>query len=62
MATIIVKQVRSRIGASKDQKASLDTLGLRRMNQQVEHNDTPQIRGIIRKLHHMVQVVESQNN
>ena len=54
MATIIVKQVRSRIGASKDQKASLDTLGLRRMNQQVEHNDTPQIRGIIRKLHHMV--------
>lgn len=62
MATITVKQVRSRIGAAKDQKAALDALGLRRMNQEVQHNDTPQIRGLIRKVHHMVAIVESENN
>lgn len=58
MATIIVKQVRSRIRAPKDQKATLDALGLHRINQQVEHNDTPQIRGMIQKVHHLVEVVK----
>lgn len=58
MATIIVKQVRSRIRAPKNQKATLDALGLHRINQQVEHNDTPQIRGMIRKVHHLVTILE----
>lgn len=57
MATIKVKQVRSRIRCPKVQKLTLDALGLHKMNQIVEHNDTPQIRGMIRKVHHLVEVV-----
>ena len=41
MATIKVKQIKSRIGAPKDQKRTLDTLGLRKINQVVEVEDTP---------------------
>ena len=57
---IIVKiqQVRSRIGRSKDQKQTLDALGLRKMNAVVEHNATPQILGMIRKVQHLVKVLE----
>jgi large subunit ribosomal protein L30 len=58
MATIKVKQTKSRIGCPEDQKRALDALGLRKMNRVVEHNDTPSIRGIIRKVHHLVTVVE----
>ena len=48
MATIKIKQIRSRIGRPKDQKRTLDALGLRKMNQEVEHNATPQILGMVR--------------
>lgn len=58
MATIKVKQVRSRIRCPKDQKLTLDALGLRKMNQVVEHTDTPQIRGMIQKVNHLVEVVD----
>jgi large subunit ribosomal protein L30 len=58
MATIKVKQTKSRIGCPVDQKRALDALGLRKMNRVVEHNDTPAIRGIIRKVCHLVTVVE----
>ncbi|NLI99848.1 MAG: 50S ribosomal protein L30 [Bacteroidales bacterium] len=58
MATIKVKQTKSRIGAPKDQKRTLDALGLTKMNRVVEHNDTPSIRGLIRKVHHLVTVIE----
>ena len=58
MATIKVKQTRSRIGAPKDQKRTLDALGLTRMHRVVEHDDTPAIRGLIRKVNHLVTVVE----
>ncbi|MDR0333297.1 MAG: 50S ribosomal protein L30 [Dysgonamonadaceae bacterium] len=58
MATIKVKQTKSRIGCPEDQKRALDALGLRKMNRVVEHKDTPAIRGIIRKVHHLVTVVE----
>ena len=50
MSKIKIKQVRSRIGRPKDQKRTLDALGLRKMNQIVEHNVTPQIEGMIKKL------------
>lgn len=43
MATIKIKQVRSRIGAPKDQKRTLDALGLRKLNRVVEKEDTPTI-------------------
>lgn len=56
MATIKVKQIKSRIGAPKDQKRTLDTLGLRKINQVVEVEDTPSSRGMIQKLHHLVVV------
>ena len=57
MAKIKVKQVRSRIGRPKDQKLTLDALGLRKMNAVVEHNATPQILGMVKKVSHLVTVV-----
>ena len=58
MATIKIKQIKSRIGAPKDQKSTLDALGLRKISQIVEREDTPALRGMIKKVHHLVTVVE----
>ena len=58
MATIKIKQVKSRIGASADQKRTLLALGLRKISQVVEKEDTPSNRGMIRKVHHLVTGVE----
>lgn len=58
MATIKVKQIKSRIGANKEQKSTLLSLGLHKVSQVVEVEDTPSIRGMIRKVHHLVTVVE----
>ncbi|MBR6339326.1 MAG: 50S ribosomal protein L30 [Alloprevotella sp.] len=58
MATIKIKQTKSRIGAPKDQKRTLDALGLRKMARTVEMEDTPSVRGMIRKVRHLVTVVE----
>ncbi len=58
MATIKVKQVKSRIKCPKDQKLTLDALGLRKLNRVVEHEATPQILGMINKVKHLVVVVE----
>ena len=58
MATIKVQQIKSKIGAPKDQKATLMALGLRKISQVVEVEDTPSNRGMIRKVHHLVTVVE----
>ena len=52
MATIKIKQTKSRIGAPKDQKRTLDALGLKKMNQVVEREDTPVVMGMVRKVHH----------
>ena len=57
MATIKVKQIKSRINAPKDQKATLLALGLRKISQVVEVEDTPSIRGMIRKVHHLVELI-----
>jgi large subunit ribosomal protein L30 len=56
MATVKIKQSKSRIGASIDQKRTLDALGLTKMHQVVEKEDTPALRGMIRKVHHLVTV------
>jgi large subunit ribosomal protein L30 len=56
MAKIKVTQINSRIGSTKRQKATLDALGLTRLNRVVEHNDTPQIKGMIEKVNHLVKV------
>jgi len=58
MATIKIKQVRSRIGRPKDQKRTLDALGLRKMNATVTHEATPQILGMVHKIKHLITVVE----
>ncbi len=58
MATIKVKQIKSRIGADKSQKSTLLALGLHKISQIVEIEDTPSNRGMIRKVHHLVTVVE----
>ena len=58
MEKIKIKQVRSRIGRPKDQKRTLDALGLRKMNGVVEHNATPQILGMVAKIKHLITLVE----
>jgi len=58
MAKIKITQVRSRIGSTKRQKLTLDALGLRRMNRSVEHENTPQVLGMVRKVNHLVTVEE----
>ena len=58
MATIKVKHIKSRINAPVDQKRTLLALGLHKISQVVEVEDTPSVRGMIRKVHHLVTVVE----
>lgn len=58
MATIKIKQVKSRIKCPKDQKRTLDALGLRKLNQVVEHEDNPAIMGMVNKVKHLVSVVK----
>ena len=58
MATIKVTQTGSPIRREKDQRATLIGLGLNKMHRVSELEDTPEVRGMIRKLPHMVQVVE----
>ena len=55
-ATLRVTYSKSAIGYSKDQKATVQALGLKRLHQTVEHTDTPQIRGMIHKIQHLVTV------
>lgn len=58
MATIKIKQVKSRIGAPKDQKRTLDSLGLHKMNRVVEREVNPTVMGMINKVKHLVLVIE----
>jgi large subunit ribosomal protein L30 len=56
---LIVTWVRSGIGHPQDQKRTLQALGFRRLNQTVEHNDSPSIRGMIMKVKHLVTLEEN---
>jgi large subunit ribosomal protein L30 len=58
MATIKIKQVRSKIKSPKDQKLTLEALGLKKMNAVVEHEATPQILGMVAKVNHLVKIIE----
>ena len=58
MAKLKVKLVKSIIGRKDDQIATVKALGLKKINSEVEHNDTPQIRGMIQKVIHLVEVKE----
>jgi len=58
MATIKLKQVRSAIKRPAVQKATVKALGFRKLNQVVEHEATPQILGMVKKVQHLIEVVE----
>jgi large subunit ribosomal protein L30 len=58
MKKLRIKQVRSAIGRVEGQKLTLRALGIRHLQQTVVHNDTPQIRGMVRVVRHLVQVEE----
>lgn len=58
MATIKIKQTKSRIGAPKDQRRTLDALGLHKLNNVVEVEDNASMRGMINKVHHLVTVID----
>lgn len=53
-----VTLVKSPIGYEKSQKATVRALGLHRMNETVEHNDSPAIRGMLNKVIHLIKVEE----
>lgn len=57
MATIKIKYVRSAINRPADQKATIKALGFRKLNHVVEHEGTPQILGMVKKVQHLVEVV-----
>ncbi|MCG8604158.1 50S ribosomal protein L30 [bacterium] len=54
-----VTQVRSLIGRHFTQVRTMKALGIRRINHSVVHNDTPQIRGMLNKVQHLVRVEET---
>ena len=58
MAKIKITQKRSVIGRPGRQKATMEALGLRKINATVEVEGTPQILGMVRKVSHLVEVVE----
>lgn len=58
MKKIIVKQVRSQIRRPKNQKRTLEALGLRKLNQEVEHDATPAILGMVNKVKHLISFKE----
>ena len=58
MARVRVTQRRSRNGANPSQRDTLRSLGLRRIGHSVEHEATPQVRGMVRRVRHLVEVEE----
>ncbi|MDP5045536.1 MULTISPECIES: 50S ribosomal protein L30 [unclassified Leeuwenhoekiella] len=59
MAKIKVTKVKSAINRTQNQKRTLEALGLKKMNQVVEHENTPNILGMVNKVSHLVSVEEA---
>jgi large subunit ribosomal protein L30 len=59
LAKLLVTWVKSGIGFSRDQRNTIHSLGLRRLNQTVEHDDSPSMRGMLLKVRHLVTVEET---
>jgi len=57
MPKIKIKQVKSKIGSTVRQKRTLESLGLRKMQQVVEHEASPEILGMVAKVNHLVEVI-----
>ncbi len=58
VSTIQIRQIRSGIGCPIEMRETLRALGLRRISQVVERMDTPETRGMIKKIQHLVEVVD----
>ncbi|GAB7088468.1 MULTISPECIES: 50S ribosomal protein L30 [Marinifilum] len=58
MAKIKITQIKSKIGSTDRQKKTLEALGLNKINATVEHEATPQIKGMVAKVQHLVSVEE----
>ena len=58
MAKLKITQIKSRIGSAALQKKNLDALGLRKINQTVEHDDSAIILGMVEKVKHLVRIEE----
>ncbi len=58
MSKVKISQYKSSNGCDKPQLATLESLGLRKIGSTVEHTDTPQLRGMIRRVAHLVKVEE----
>jgi large subunit ribosomal protein L30 len=58
VSTLRITQRKSRNGSDKRQLDTLRSLGLRRIGHTVEHSDSPQIRGMVHKVQHLVEVSE----
>jgi large subunit ribosomal protein L30 len=58
MGKIAITWKKSTIGFPRDQRRIMASLGLRKLNKTVEHQDTPSIRGMVNKVRHLVAVVE----
>ena len=58
MAKLKITQIKSRIGSSALQKKNLDALGLHKINQTVEHDDSAIILGMVEKVKHLVRIEE----
>jgi large subunit ribosomal protein L30 len=58
MGTLRITQVRSAIGVKPKQRGTLRALGLRRIDQTVEHADRPEIRGMVARVPHLVTMEE----
>ena len=58
MAKLNITQIKSRIGSTAQQRKNLDALGLRRINQTVQHEDSALIAGMIEKVKHLVRIEE----
>ncbi|ADG04949.1 MULTISPECIES: 50S ribosomal protein L30 [Kyrpidia] len=58
MARLAITLVRSTIGRPEDQRATVRSLGLRKIRDTVVHEDTPTIRGMVKKIDHLVRVEE----
>lgn len=61
MAKLSVTWVKSAIGYARDQRRTIRALGLHRLNETVEHDDSPAIRGMLAKVRHLVKVEEVEN-
>ncbi|MBT3943301.1 MAG: 50S ribosomal protein L30 [Chloroflexi bacterium] len=60
MADLRITQIKSKIGYPQDQRATLQSLGLRKIRQQVVRPDNPAVRGMIQKVRHLVTVEEAE--